>query len=140
MNACVLEERAFRIVVLWRRPLTTSASEQCETESPLKAVPSPIRPSSTPAFAAMSSIILPTVMREGKPCGFMMMSGEMPWSVNGMSSCDGSIPARYRVVPRHLDPSQLVAPSRRRDSHGFGSGDTSLRYDAADHTLLPMSA
>ena len=93
----------------------------------------------TAALAAISSIILPTVMREGKPCGFMMMSGVMPWSVNGMSSCDGSIPARYRVVPRQLDPSQLVAPSRRRDSHGFGSGDTSLRYDAADHTLLPMT-
>ena len=41
----------------------------------------------TAALAAISSIILPTVMRDGKPCGFMMMSGQMPWSLNGMSSC-----------------------------------------------------
>eukprot|EP00976_Prorocentrum_cordatum_P050679 1023102-Prorocentrum_minimum.AAC.1 len=34
-----------------------------------------------------SSIIFPTVMREGKPCGFMMRSGHTPASLKGKSSC-----------------------------------------------------
>ena len=40
----------------------------------------------TAALPASSSSILPTVMREGKPCGFMMRSGTMPLSVKGRSS------------------------------------------------------
>ncbi len=28
-----------------------------------------------------------TVMRDGKPCGFMMRSGQMPRSLKGKSSC-----------------------------------------------------
>ena len=52
----------------------------------------------TAALAAISSIILPTVMRDGKPCGFMMISGVMPWSVNGMSSCGGSLHGRTTAI------------------------------------------
>ena len=59
---------------------------------PPKAVPYCKSPARTPAFPETSSIILPTVMREGKPCGFMMMSGVMPWSVKGMSVCGAMRP------------------------------------------------
>jgi hypothetical protein len=38
----------------------------------------------------MLSMSIPMVMREGKACGLMMMSGVMPDSVNGMSACGQS--------------------------------------------------
>ena len=36
---------------------------------------------------ATSSFSFPTVIREGNPCGFMIMSGTIPFAANGMSSC-----------------------------------------------------
>lgn len=53
----------------------------------------------TAALEPSSSIILPTVIREGKPCGFMMRSGTSPRSVKGMSDCrvGGSGTAGARV-------------------------------------------
>ena len=45
-----------------------------------------------PPLEPSSSIILPTVMREGKPWGFMMMSGQMPESEKGMSAWATMLP------------------------------------------------
>ena len=44
-------------------------------------------PSSSPALPPNNSIIFPTVIREGNPCGFMIKSGVMPRSENGKSLC-----------------------------------------------------
>ena len=38
-------------------------------------------------FPAILSISIPIVMRDGNAWGLMMMSGDMPESVKGMSTC-----------------------------------------------------
>ena len=64
----------------------------------------------------MSSIILPTVMRDGKPCGFMMMSGQMPRSEKGMSSCGTMWPMTPFCPWRdeNLSPSSGLRVERMR--------------------------
>ena len=61
---------------LWLRVVWTST----------KADPFINLPIRLPAFPQSSSSIFPIVILEGYPCGFMIMSGEMPFSVKGMSS------------------------------------------------------
>ena len=67
---------------------TVSASP---TSSP-NAVPWWNFPAHAPALLPKSSIILPTVIRDGNPWGFIIKSGQTPLSLKGMSSCRTMLP------------------------------------------------
>ena len=67
---------------------TVSASP---TSSP-NAVPWWNFPAHAPALLPKSSIILPTVIRDGNPWGFIIKSGQTPLSLKGMSSCRTILP------------------------------------------------
>jgi len=53
--------------------------------SPPKAVPYFQEPHKTPAFPDINSIIFPTVILDGNPWGFMIISGHHPLSLKGIS-------------------------------------------------------
>lgn len=84
----VLGEGGARTEVGATHPPTHPPSQ---TSRPLHTIPHPITPTHPPVQTAAldpsSSIILPTVIREGKPCGFMIRSGTSPRSEKGMSLC-----------------------------------------------------
>ena len=70
----------------------------------------------TPVLPASSSIILPTVMRDGKPWGFMIRSGFIPLSLNGRSTA-GWISPHTPFCPwrlENLSPSSGARVSRIR--------------------------
>jgi len=60
--------------------------------SPPKAVPYFLYPLSTPAFPEINSIIFPTVILDGNPWGFIIMSGHHPLSLKGISIYGTMIP------------------------------------------------
>ena len=64
----------------------------CSIDVPRKGVPSPILASAVHSLPSRHSTSWPIVMREGMAWGLMMMSGEMPSDVKGMSSCGSTIP------------------------------------------------
>ena len=59
------------------------------------AVQSPKVPSCAHPLPIMASIICPKVIREGSACGFIIISGRIPFLVNGMFASGITIP----IVP-----------------------------------------
>ena len=77
--------RRSRVATVQTARLMQPSPVQCNTQhSTAQRGGAPVH---TAALEPSSSIILPTVMREGKPCGFMIRSGASPRSLKGMSDC-----------------------------------------------------
>ncbi len=71
------------------------ASITCLTSSifsPTNAEPSNLAPRNAADFPQIDSIIMPTVILDGKACGLIKTSGDIPLAVYGKSSALAKIP------------------------------------------------
>ena len=95
-------------------PCDSSCSHIYSNDVSRNMVPSPRSPVSVHKIASKHSLSWPIVMRDGIACGFTIMSGVIPSSVNGMSSCGNVRPITpfWPMRLENLSPTIGVRVSR----------------------------